>query len=385
MTKVFALLILGLFSASQVNAAQFGAPTTGDDQFMGDNGAAAGTNGNDDPGTPPAGPEDYGMDDDTAGAGYGDTGDSWGAGTDSPVADSADDAGFQGTDDWQQPDSSQMMGQPQQFPSAGQDMDNGNGDAQGFPQNGSAPSPDSPDARPADPAAGTPAGMTPEDQHQHKLKGMKYIKQLQNALLEGNKQKLCGDSGICRQNFGEGCLSSKNFLSVCATFCSDVHDFRGSHCINSGAKRYHMNPQTFVYAARPQKQKRAESVIQHVMIQLREGRKALRDDKRFFFNVLCTPPSIQMIPQRDRYDISRACLDFLYNGYPPESAIQQLENSNVIQAPTSPQMQETKTSSKAPLGGLPPANGKDLGAKYDGKLPPIIEDKEDIKNSSKKK
>jgi hypothetical protein len=239
-----------------------------------------------------------------------------------------------------------------------------------------------------------------EEKNQQKLKGMDYIRQLQNALLEGNKETLCGESGLCLKNFGEGCKTSKNFLSVCAAVCSDINEFRGSYCVNAGAKRYKMNAQSLIYDARPKKQKKAESVVQHIVAQLREGRKALRDDKRLFFNTLCTPPAIQMLPEHDRGLLGRACLDFLYNGYPPVAVLKKFLQDNNLEAPLSPQIQGTAVAAavlhkvpqtaagpddvQAPMGGLTTPQSDDLGANYTGTQPPIVEDKESFKSSSKK-
>jgi hypothetical protein len=250
----------------------------------------------------------------------------------------------------------------------------------------------------------------PADKQQHKLKGMESIRFLQTALLEGDKEGLCGENGVCRRNFGEGCTTSKNFLSVCATFCVDNNEFRGSHCIANGAKRYKMNVQTFIYEPRPEKQKRAESVVDHIIIQLREGRKALRSDKRLFFNTLCTPPSVNMIPGTDnRRRVAEACAYFLYNGFPPPGVL----NMILIGGPANPQgytppappmigqplmpppqppaappvADASPDDINAPIGGLPedPNAGEDKGAVYDGPGTPIIEDKESAPTNKKGK
>ncbi len=239
-----------------------------------------------------------------------------------------------------------------------------------------------------------------DDKQQHKLKGMDNVRFLQTALLEGDKDRLCGENGICRRNFGEGCIASKNFLSVCATMCVDNNDFRGSHCIINGAKRYKMNAQTFIYEPRPDKQKKAESVVDHIIVQLREGRKALRSDKRLFFNTFCTPPSVNMIPgDANRRRIAEACAYFLYNGYPPPGVLELILIGRPAQPqsyipspmPMAPQPAEPQPPAdsaapadgspddiNAPVGGLPadPDAGEDKGATYDGPGTPIIEDKE---------
>ncbi len=241
----------------------------------------------------------------------------------------------------------------------------------------------------------------PVDKQQHKLKGMDNIRFLQTALLEGDKEGLCGENGVCRKNFGEGCTTSKNFLSVCATMCVDNNDFRGSHCIVNGAKRYKMNMQTFIYEPRPDKQKKAESVVDHIVVQLREGRKALRSDKRLFFNTFCTPPSVNMIPgDANRRRVAEACAYFLYNGYPPPGVLELIligrpaQPQSYIQSPmpmtsqpaepqppadsTAPADDGSPDDINAPVGGLPadPDAGEDKGATYNGPGTPIIEDKE---------
>lgn len=249
----------------------------------------------------------------------------------------------------------------------------------------------------------------PVDKQQHKLKGMENIRFLQTALLEGDKEGLCGENGICRRNFGEGCTTSKNFLSVCATFCVDNNEFRGSHCVANGAKRYKMNMQTFVYEPRPEKQKRAESAVDHILVQLREGRKALRSDKRLFFNTLCTPPSVNMIPGTDnRRRVAEACAYFLYNGFPPPGVLNMIliggpENPQGYTPPAPPMTgqpmmppqppiaptpaDESPDDINAPVGGLPedPNAGEDKGAVYDGPGTPIIEDKESAPTKKKGK
>ncbi len=248
----------------------------------------------------------------------------------------------------------------------------------------------------------------PADKQQQKLKGMENIRYLQTALIEGDKEGLCGENGVCRRNFGEGCTTSKNFLSVCATMCVDNNEFRGSHCVIKGAKRYKMNAQTFVYEPRPEKQKKAESVVDHIIIQLREGRKALRSDKRLFFNTLCTPPSVNMIPgDANRRRVAEACAYFLYNGFPPPNVLSTI----LIGGPANPQgytpppppvtgqpmvpqqpAAEPMDSNSpddvdAPVGGLPadPDAGEDKGAVYDGPGTPIVEDKESAPNKKKGK
>ncbi|MBW8308246.1 MAG: hypothetical protein K0M45_01155 [Candidatus Paracaedibacteraceae bacterium] len=367
MTKFFALIILSLLTPSMLPATQVGAASMGQQQAMADNDNGAnpddsntdGSDGNDngadqmDNLQPPTDPQDMnqapqGMDD--------------------PQADPNGDT-------QSNPDGSPYQQMQTAQTDGDQTMDS---DPNGTTEISTVSQPDQPtNTVPNDP-------NHPEVKHQQKLKGIDYIHQLQNTLLEGNKQAMCGEGGICRKNFGEGCRSSKNFLSVCATICGDIGEFRGSHCINNGAKRYQMNPQTFVYNARPDKQKSAESVIQHIAVQLREGRNALRDDKRLFFNTVCTPPSIQMIPEIDRKVLARACLDFLYNGYPPEAALRQLaaeENGQTPQTIASfPAIQTGGDDIRdtAPLGGLTchKGLGRDKGAEYKGKYPPIIEDKE---------
>jgi hypothetical protein len=247
----------------------------------------------------------------------------------------------------------------------------------------------------------------PADKQQQKLKGMENIRYLQTALIEGDKEGLCGENGVCRRNFGEGCTTSKNFLSVCATMCVDNNEFRGSHCIVNGAKRYKMNAQTFVYEPRPEKQKRAESVADHIIIQLREGRKALRSDKRLFFNTLCTPPSVNMIPgDANRRRVAEACAYFLYNGFPPPNVLNTIliggpANSQGYTPPpppvtgqpmmpqpvAAPMMGGSPDDVNAPVGGLPadPNAGEDQGAVYDGPGTPIIEDKESAPKKKKGK
>ncbi|AIK96666.1 hypothetical protein [Candidatus Odyssella acanthamoebae] len=383
MTKVFALIILSLLSTSQLQAAQFGAPPNQDQAMAGNDNGANPNDSNDD----------------------GSAGDA--NGPNPGGADSGGDNGADEMDNLQPPAGPQAMDQLSQDsqPDPNADMQNSPGapdspqmqasqdtDDQSMDANPNGTTEISTESQPTQPGeapqndASVPSDDPnhPEVKHQQKLKGIDYIHQLQNTLLEGNKQAMCGEGGICRKNFGEGCKSSKNFLSVCATICGDMGEFRGSHCINNGAKRYQMNPQTFVYNARPDKQKSAESVVQHIAVQLREGRNALRDDKRLFFNTFCTPPSIQMIPEIDRQVLARACLDFLYNGYPPAAALRQLAADENNQPPPiippSPtfQLGGDDVRGSAPLGGLicNKALGRDKGAEYKGKYPPIVEDKE---------
>jgi hypothetical protein len=384
MTQVFARLILTLLSLSQLQAAQGGVSSIPQDQAIAgnDNGANSSDGSDDGSAAAPNGP--------TLGAAEGDGDNGADAmdnlqppvgpeGTDQPSQDPQTDPNADMQNDPEAADSQQMQADTQ-TEGASQDP-NAPGTTEittDFPSNQSGDSASNHGGVPTDDP------NHPEVKHQQKLKGIDYIHQLQNTLLEGNKQAMCGEGGICRKNFGEGCKSSKNFLSFCATICGDMGEFRGSHCINNGAKRYQMNPQTFVYNARPEKQKSAESVVQHIAVQLREGRKALRDDKRLLFNTFCTPPSIQMIPEIDRPVLARACLDFLYNGYPPAAALRQLaadENTQppqlVLPSPTT-QLGGDDIRGSAPLGGLAcnKALGRDKGSEYKGKYPPIIEDKE---------
>ncbi|WP_010298294.1 hypothetical protein [Candidatus Odyssella thessalonicensis] len=371
MNKVFALFITVILSSCPLSAAQFGPGNVGNAQGMG-------------------------------GGGFG-NGDGFDQGSDNG-------GGIDGPDDMDNlqppagnnspPSNMPQRGGPTSRPPVGMD-----GGDYGDPNDPSGINDDGNDLNNAGssayaasaPGAGPNAANPQGGSHQQKLKGMDYVRQLQNALLEGNKKSLCDEGGVCRKNFGEGCKSSKNFLSVCATICSDIAEFRGSHCLSGGAKRYKMNPQTMVYNARPDKQKPAETTAQHIAIQLREGRKALRDDKRLFFNTFCTPPAVQMIPDNDRTELALACLDFLYNGYPPESAVTQVKTNAFVQAPQAPTMCPTVQPQPAPpppppapppapapatnddvatpLGGLANA-GVDKGAQYDGKLPAIVEDKE---------
>mgnify|MGYP001078786222 CR=1 FL=1 len=370
MKKVLALIILSLFSISIGPAAQVGAPPMGQDQAMADNDNAATPDGD--------GSAPQGMDN-----GNSDNGSEQMDNSQLPM-------GPQEMNDPQGDPNGDMQAPPSQQMQADQTADDQSlgSDPNGTTEISTVSQPDQPDNTPQDNAILPPDPNHPEVKHQQKLKGIDYIHQLQNTLLEGNKQAMCGEGGICRKNFGEGCQSSKNFLSVCATICGDMGEFRGSHCIINGAKRYQMNPQTFIYNARPDKQKSAESVVQHIALQLREGRKALRDDKRLFFNTFCTPPSIQMIPEVDRKILARACLDFLYNGYPPAAALRQLAAEEISQTPQTIasfpaiQMGGDDVRDRPPLGGLMSQKGcgYDKGAEYKGKYPPIIEDKESVED-----
>lgn len=372
MTRLYALFILSILCFPQVEASQYGSPMAQNPNIG--NGYDNGEYANDEElggENPPAGYEQY-PDNDLNDL-------------QPPLAGRPGYGPYNSAQENSYPEQTGIREEPTQY--APQEYSPA---APRINQNGSSPGREAPNP-----------SSTSFEKQQQKLKGMDYIRQLQNALLEGNKENLCGENGVCRKSFGEGCQSSKNFLSVCATVCSDYSEFRGSHCINEGAKRYHMNAQTYVYDARPKKQKKAESVVQHISVQLREGRKALREDKRLFFNTFCTPPSMNMIPEHDRKPIELACLDFLYNGYPPASALNKVMGRGevtpqpappvVVQAPPPPPQQEdqpepaandnanTGDDVNAPMGGLEADQGEgdkdDKGAEYSGDKPPIIEDK----------
>lgn len=144
-----------------------------------------------------------------------------------------------------------------------------------------------------------------------------YFDRIEDDLLLGDKDAL---EQTCQMEQGAACGDAKNISSACTLIFKDESSFRNSACVQQAAQKYNLNPQSLTYAANPQKQKEEESAVDHLVAQMTETKKKLTPDKARFLKVVCTHESLDMIDNdKDRGDMTEACLKFKNKGNPPKS------------------------------------------------------------------
>lgn len=146
---------------------------------------------------------------------------------------------------------------------------------------------------------------------QKSLESIEAVQELINNLMEGDKKKLCGPFGICGKRQGRACGLAKNILSICSTMCGT----KAASCLRAGGARYQLTApdgSTFVYAAKPEKNRQAKTIEKHLTEQLEKGRAVIGVEKENLFNAFCSEPSIAMIEQEgDKEKIQPACSTFM--------------------------------------------------------------------------